>query len=75
MLGDDHLILRGGGCQILYGQNFFFSEGSAGKSIFMCMGSGKFIFVLKHGIATVHCTEAITRNSNVIESSSIRWNY
>ena len=50
--------------------------GSAREFIFMWHGLGKIHFrVTEHGKSCTESTEAITRNSNLIESSSIRWNY
>ena len=43
----------GGGCQILFGQIIFLSAWAWSGNLFSCgMGSGKFIFVFKHGIKT-----------------------
>ena len=69
------MILRGGGLSnFVWTDNFFFGMGSVGKFIFMWHGLGKIYFrvnMVNHSPRR----QLITRNSNVIESSNIRWNY
>ena len=78
MQGDDYLILRGGGglSNFVWTDNLFSAWARSGN-LFSCgMGSGKFLFVYKHGpVNHMPLRQLITRNSNVIESSSIRRNY
>ena len=69
MKGDDYLIRGGGGCQILFGQIIYFRHGLGQEIYFHVAWNQENLFSCKHG--KPKSTEAITRNSNVIESSII----
>ena len=72
MLGDDYLIREGGLSHFALTDNLFSAWARPGHLFSRGMGSEN-LFSCKHGKPP--STEAITRNSNVIESSSIRWSY
>ena len=75
-LGDDHLILRrrGGLSNFVWTDNLFSAWARPGNFFSCGMGLGKIYFrVNMVSQFTVHCTEAINRNSNAIESSRILW--
>ena len=60
----------GGGCQILIGQIIYFRHGLGREIYFHVAWAREKLFSCKHG--KPQSTEAV---NNVIESSSIRWNY
>ena len=62
-----------GGCQILFGRIIYFRHGLGREIYFHVAWTRENLLSCKHG--RPQSTEAITRNSNVIEGSSIRWNY
>ena len=62
----------GAGCQILFGQIIYFRLGLGREIYFHAAWARENLFPCKHGITNVHCTEAITRNINVIESSTTK---
>ena len=71
--GDDYLILRGGGLSNFVWTDNLFSAWARPGNYFHVAWARENIFSCKHG--KPQSTEAITRLSNVIESSSLRWNY
>ena len=62
----------GGGCQILFGQIIYFRHGLGREIYFHVAWARENLFSCKHGKTTV---QLLSRNRNVIESNSIRWNY
>ena len=63
----------GGACQIFVWTDNLFSAWVGREIYFHVAWARENLFSCKHG--EPQSTEAITRNRNVIESSSIRWNY
>ena len=57
----------------MFGQIIYFRHGLGQEIYFHVAWARENLFSCKHG--KPQSTEAITRNSNVIESSIIRWNY
>ena len=75
MQGDDYLILRGGGLSNFVSTDILFRHGLDREIYFHVAWARENLLWCKHGKPQSTARQLITRNSNVIESSSIRWNY